>query len=222
MGLVGDNGAGKSTLIKILSGNFPPDSGHIYFEGNEVTFNNPLDARKLGIETVYQDLSICDNLDASANLFIGREIYKRFLGLSILNISEMRKKTREILDNVGINIQSVDEKVRYMSGGQRQAISLGRFLAWGKRLILLDEPTAALGVRETRKVMELIKRTKDERKRASIILISHNLQQVFELVDRIIVLRHGQIIGIKNKEETNTDEIVSMITGAIFVTQNNK
>jgi len=219
VGLVGDNGAGKSTLIKIISGNFPPDSGRIYFNGKEVSFNDPLDARKLGIETVYQDLSICDNLDASANLFIGREIYKKIAGMNILNISEMRKRTQKILKEVGINIPSVDEKVRYMSGGQRQAISLGRFLAWGKKLILLDEPTAALGVRETRIVMDLIKKTKKERKEASIILISHNLQQVFELVDRIIVLRHGKIIGVKNKNETNTDEIVSMITGAIFVNQ---
>jgi len=220
VGLVGDNGAGKSTLIKILSGNFPPDSGNVYFNGKSVKFNDPLDARRVGIETVYQDLSICDNLDASSNLFIGREIYKKVLGLGVLNIAEMKRRTQKILSDVGIIIPSIDEKVRYLSGGQRQAISLGRFLAWGKRLILLDEPTAALGVRETRKVLDLIKRTKAERKEASIILISHNLQQVFEIVDRIIVLRHGQVIGIRDKIETNTDEIVSLITGAIFVNQN--
>jgi len=219
VGLVGDNGAGKSTLIKILSGNFPSDSGNIYFNGKSIKFSDPLDARKVGIETVYQDLSICDNLDASSNLFIGREIYKKVLGLGVLNIAEMKKRTQKILSDVGIKIPSVDEKVQYLSGGQRQAISLGRFLAWGKRLILLDEPTAALGVRETRKVLDLIKRTKEERKEASIILISHNLQQVFEIVDRIIVLRHGEVIGIRKKVKTNTDEIVSLITGAIFVNQ---
>jgi len=135
IGLVGDNGAGKSTLIKILSGNFPPDSGNIYFNGEKIKFNNPSDARKVGIETVYQDLSICDNLDAPSNLFIGREIYKNVLGLDILNISEMRKQTQKILSEVAINVPSVDEKVFYYSGGQRQAVSLGRFLAWGKRLI---------------------------------------------------------------------------------------
>ncbi len=219
VGLVGDNGAGKSTLIKILSGNFPPDYGNIYFQGESIKFSNPLDARKVGIETVYQDLSICDNLDASSNLFIGREIFKKMLGLGVLNISEMKKRTKKILSEVGIKIPSVDEKVQYMSGGQRQAISLARFIAWGEKLILLDEPTAALGVRETRKVLDLIKRTKEERKEASIILISHNLQQVFEIVDRILVLRHGQIIGIRTTAETNTDEIVSLITGAIFVNQ---
>jgi ABC-type sugar transport system ATPase subunit len=220
VGLVGDNGAGKSTLIKILSGNFPPDSGNIYFMGKKIRFSNPSDARKVGIETVYQDLSICNNLDAASNLFIGREIYKNVLGLGILNIAEMRRQTQEILSKVDIKIPSIDEKVLYLSGGQRQAVSLGRFIAWGKKLILLDEPTAALGVRETGKVLDLIKRTKEERKEASIILISHNMQQIFEIVDRIIVLRHGEIIGIRKTVETNTDEIVSLITGAIFV--NNK
>ena len=217
VGLVGDNGAGKSTLIKILSGNFPPDSGSIYFKGEKIKFSNPSDARKAGIETVYQDLSICDNLDSSANLFIGREIYKRILGLGILNIGAMKKQTKKILSDVAIKIPSVDEKVQYLSGGQRQAVSLGRFLAWGRKMILLDEPTAALGVRETGKVLDLIRRTKEVRKEASIILISHNLQQVFEIVDRIIVLRHGEIIGIRKTKETDSDEIVSLITGAVFV-----
>jgi len=222
VGLVGDNGAGKSTLIKIISGNFPPDSGKIYFQDGIIRFSNPSDARRAGIETVYQDLSICDNLDAPSNLFIGREIYKKVLGLEILNMAEMKKKTKEIISEVGIKIPSIDEKVQYLSGGQRQAISLGRFIAWGKKLILLDEPTAALGVRETRKVLDLIKRTKEERKEASIILISHNLQQVFEIVDRIVVLGHGKVIGIRRTKETNTDEIVSLITGAIFVNQGKK
>lgn len=222
IGLVGDNGAGKSTLVKILSGNFPPDSGKIFFKGKKVNFHSPSDARNNGIETVYQDLSICDNLDASSNLFIGREIYKRVLGFGILNISEMKKQTKSILSKVGINIPSVDEKVEYMSGGQRQAVSLGRFIGWGENLILLDEPTAALGVRETRKVLDLIKRTKQEREKTSIILISHNLQQVFEIVDRIVVLRSGEVMGIRKTKETDTDEIVSLITGAIFVEQNRK
>lgn len=221
VGIVGDNGAGKSTLIKIISGNFSADKGDIYFNGKKVYFKNPSDARKLGIETVYQDLSICNNLDSVSNLFIGRELYKNVLGLRILNKNKMKKKTLKVLDKVGINMPSINEKVEYLSGGQRQAVVLGRFIAWGKKLILLDEPIAALGVRETKKVLDLIKSIKKERKDAAIILISHNMQQVFEIVDRIIVLRHGKIIGIRETKKTNTDEIVSMITGAIFVNQNN-
>lgn len=221
IGIVGDNGAGKSTLIKIISGNFPPDRGDVYFKGSKIHFKSPSDARKLGIETVYQDLSICNNLDSVSNLFIGRELYKNVLGIEVLNKNKMRNKTLEVLDKVGIDMPSVSEKVEYLSGGQRQAVVLGRFIEWGKKIILLDEPTAALGVRETRKVLDLIVNIKKERKDASIILISHNLQQVFEIVDRIIVLRHGKVIGVKETKKTNTDEIVSMITGAIFVNQNN-
>lgn len=222
VGIVGDNGAGKSTLIKIISGNFSADKGDIYFNGKKVYIKNPSEARKLGIETVYQDLSICNNLDSVSNLFIGRELYKNVLGMGILNNNKMKKKTLKILDKVGINMPSINEKVEYLSGGQRQAVVLGRFIAWGKKMILLDEPTSALGVRETKKVLDLIKNIKKERKDASIILISHNLQQIFEIVDRIIVLRHGKIIGIRETKNTSTDEIVSMITGAIFVNQNSK
>jgi D-xylose transport system ATP-binding protein len=222
VGLVGDNGAGKSTMIKIISGNIAPDEGTLYYYGKEISFKNPSDARKLGIETVYQDLAICNNLDSVSNLFISREIYKNILGLGVLNINEMKSRAKKILDKVGINIPSVNEKVEYLSGGQRQAVVLGRFIAWGKKLILLDEPTAALGVRETRKVLDLIKQIKNERKEASIIFISHNLQQIFEIVDRIIVVRHGKLIGVRETKKTDTDEIVSMITGAIFVSKNKR
>ena len=218
--IVGDNGAGKSTLIKIISGNFSPDNGEIFFDGKKIILKNPSDARKLGIETVYQDLSICNNLDSVANLYIGREIYKNILGLRVLNIREMKVKALRTLGSVGINIPSVDEKVEYLSGGQRQAVILARFLEWGKRLILLDEPTAALGVRETKQVLELIRKTKAERKEASFVLISHNLQQVFEIADRIIVLRLGEVIGIRETLKTNSDEIVSLITGSIFINSN--
>ncbi len=217
VGIVGDNGAGKSTLIKIISGNFPPDMGGIFFEGKKTVFKSPMDARKLGIETVYQDLSICNNLDSVSNLFIGRELYKNILGFEILDKKNMEKKAIEVLGKVGIEIPSVREKIEYLSGGQRQAVALSRFVAWGKKLALLDEPTAALGVRETRQVLNLINSIRS--KNISIILISHNLQQVFEIADRIIVLRHGKVVGIKNRNETNPDEIVSMITGSIFINQ---
>lgn len=219
LGLVGDNGAGKSTLIKIISGNYYPDEGELFFENKKINLKTPSDARQLGIETIYQDLAICDNLSSVSNLFIGRELYRNIAGLRVLRKTEMNKKAQEVLNDVGINIPSVFENVEFLSGGQRQAVALGRFVAWGKKLILLDEPTAALGIRETRIVLELIKKTMEKRD-VSIILISHNLQQIFEVVDRIMVLRHGKIIGIKEKKNTNPDEIVSMITGAIYVDKN--
>jgi len=216
VGLVGDNGAGKSTLIKIISGNFPPDEGYIYIENKRVNFKSPMDARKIGIETVYQDLSLCENLDSAANLFIGRELCRKFLGMDFLQIGKMEEKTQEVIRKIDINIPSVKEMVQFLSGGQRQAISLGRFVAWGQKLVLLDEPTAALGVKETSKVLRLITNIRNEIP-FSMILISHNLQQIFEVVDRIIVLRHGKVIAIKEKIKTDPDEIVSYITGAIFI-----
>jgi len=217
VGLVGDNGAGKSTLIKILSGNFQPDKGKIYLSGRKIDIRNPIDAKKMGIETVYQDLSLCSNLDSTSNLFIGREITKNFTGLKILQKRKMEKKTAEVMKIIGITIPSLKERVEFLSGGQRQAVALGRFVAWGQNLALLDEPIAALGVRETRKVLELILQIKKEKKELSIIVVSHNLKHVFEVADRIIVLRQGSIVGIRDKSSTNPEEIVSLITGAIKI-----
>ena len=216
VGLVGDNGAGKSTLVKILSGNFLPDEGTIFLEGKKVIFKSPIESRKMGIETVYQDLSLCENLDSISNLFIGREVCNRF---NILQKRAMEKRTLETMASIDIQLPSVKERVEFLSGGQRQAVSLGRFVAWGQKMALLDEPTAALGVRETRKVLDLIAKIREEKK-ISIILISHNLQQVFEVVDRIIVLRLGKIIGVRERRSTTADEIVSLITGAVFVDNN--
>jgi D-xylose transport system ATP-binding protein len=216
VGLVGDNGAGKSTLIKILSGNFPPDSGDIVFEGRRVHFRSPVDARVAGIETVYQDLALCENLDSLSNLFVGRELCKSFLGFKFLQTKAMERETIRTLSRIGIQVPSVRERVQYLSGGQRQAVSLGRFVAWGRKLVLLDEPTAALGVRETRKALELVASIQKE-KRISVILISHNLPQVFELADRIIVLRLGEVVGVRERRKTSPDDIVSLITGAVFV-----
>jgi ABC-type sugar transport system ATPase subunit len=216
VGLVGDNGAGKSTLIKILSGNFPPDAGTIWLEGKQMEFKSPSDARRLGIETVYQDLALCEELDAVSNLFIGRELQHRVLGINVLQKKEMEKMAVEIFARIGTNFPSVREKVFCMSGGQRQAVALGRFIAWGEKLILLDEPTAALGVRETGHVLELVAKTRKE-KGVSMILISHNLQHVFQIADRIIVMRHGAVVGTRERKNTTPDEIVSMITGSILV-----
>jgi ABC-type sugar transport system, ATPase component len=218
VGLVGDNGAGKSTLVKILSGNFPPDKGVISLDGKKINFKSPSDARSMGIETVYQDLALCEQLDAVSNLFIGRELYRTICGFQVLQNKEMERVAVEVLGKIGTNFPSVREKVAYMSGGQRQAVALGRFIAWGKRLILLDEPTAALGIRETGHVLDLVAKTRKE-KGVSMILISHNLQHVFQIADRIIVMRLGEIVGIREKKNTTPDEIVSMITGAILVNQ---
>jgi len=213
LGLVGDNGAGKSTLIQILSGNFQPDLGELEFDGRPVRFESPADARQVGIETVYQDLSLCPNLDSTANLFIGREITRNVLGLKFLRRRAMEAEAAELIRDLDIDLPSVRTRVDYLSGGQRQAVSLARFVAWGKKLVLLDEPTAALGVRETAKVLNLVERLHAD-KGVPMILISHNLQHVFRIADRIVVLRHGQVAGTRVTSQTTPDEIVSLITGS--------
>jgi ABC-type sugar transport system ATPase subunit len=213
VGLVGDNGAGKSTLVKVLSGNFPPDSGTLTLMGEPVHFTSPVQARAMGVETVYQDLALCENLDAVANLFIGRELYRTIVGLRFLDKREMERQTRAILTRIGTQIPSVKEPVAYMSGGERQSIALGRFVAWGDKLVLLDEPTAALGVRETSRALDLVARTRRE-KGVSMILISHNIEHVFRIADRIVVMRHGEVAGTRVTSATTPDEIVGLIMGS--------
>ena len=215
IGIVGDNGAGKSTLIQILSGNFSPDSGSIFLRDKEVRFRDPSNARSEGIETVYQDLALCENLDGVANIFIGREITHNILGFNVLQESEMGKKAKACVEKIGTNFPSITENVDHLSGGQRQAIALARFVAWGDSLILLDEPTAALGVRETNHVLDLVAKTRKE-KGVSMIFISHNMQHVFQIADRIVVMRLGEIVGIREKDKTDPDEIVSLITGSVL------
>jgi D-xylose transport system ATP-binding protein len=213
VGLVGDNGAGKSTLVKILSGNFPPDRGEIIFDGAPVRFRSPADARDAGIETVYQDLSLCPNLDSAANFYVGRELYRTVLGVKLLRGREMEREADRTVREMGIRLPSIREKVEFLSGGQRQAVSLARFATWGRKLILLDEPTAALGVRETEVALDLIGRIHRD-KHVSVVLISHNLQHVFRLADRIVVLRHGEVVGTRETKSTTPDEVVGLITGA--------
>jgi ribose transport system ATP-binding protein len=213
VGLVGDNGAGKSTLIQILSGNFQPDDGELEFGGQPVRFESPADARNAGIETVYQDLSLCPNLDSTANLFIGREITRSVLGVKFLRRGAMQAEAAELIRSLDIDLPSVRTRVDFLSGGQRQAVSLARFVAWGRKLVLLDEPTAALGVRETAKALKLVEKLHRDTG-VSMILISHNLQQVFRIADRIVVLRHGEVAGSRVTAETTPDEIVSLITGS--------
>lgn len=212
VGLVGGNGAGKSTLMKIIAGNFPPSKGKIKFEGEEIHLNSPHDAQQLGIEIVYQDLALCENLDIAANFFLGREITKG--KMKILQENEMRKKAFEALETIGIstlNLDNITKKVQFLSGGQRQAIAVGKASSWGAKLILLDEPTSALGIRESQNVLKLIRRIREERG-ASVIVVSHNLQHVLPVADRIVVLQHGKKIYDFNPEDVEDEKIIDMIS----------
>ena len=213
--IVGDNGAGKSTLIKTISGIHKKDSGEIYINGENVNITNARSARKNGIETVYQDQKLVAKFDTAENLFLGREkITENVIGkfLRVLDFKYMKKEAEKLLKRVGIKLKEVDAPVRYLSGGQRQGIIVGRAVYWGGRIVIFDEPTNNLGVKQEKKVIGLIKRIRDKYN-VSIIVITHNIAHVFELVDRIIVLRNGKIVGDRIKRNTNPNEIVSMITG---------
>jgi ABC-type sugar transport system ATPase subunit len=207
--LVGDNGAGKSTVVKCLAGVYPPTSGQILLEGREVRFSSPLDARKHGIEVVLQDLALADAQPVYMNVFLGRELVKG--PLRRLDRDAMAAETKTLLDELDVRMDTSTLPVRKLSGGQRQGVALARAMLWARRLVLLDEPTAALGVAETRRVEELISRMRDRGR--AILLVSHSLDQVFRLADRICVLRHGKPVGVRRLAETSGDEIVSMITG---------
>jgi ABC-type sugar transport system ATPase subunit len=215
LGIVGDNGAGKSTLIKIISGVHEKDAGEIFIYGKKVEINNPNDAKKLDIETVYQDLALANELDIPANIFLGRE--ETFFGkfgkaIGLLNQKKMRAESLSLLRGLNVNIPKLLSKVMYLSGGQRQAVALSKVVFWSKKIVIMDEPTAALGVKEANNVLQLIRNFKD--KNISVIIISHNLQHVFSVVDRIMVLRRGEKAGIVNAHKTSANEVVSMITGA--------
>lgn len=210
--IVGDNGAGKSTLVRMISGAERPDDGAIHFDGAERTFRSPMDAREAGIETVYQDLCLADDLDVVDNLFLGREMFRlRLGGLSVLNRRAMRKRAHELLDEVGVGIPNLSEPIRGMSGGQRQSVAIARAAGWGSKLIILDEPTAALGVRETAGVEEIVRGLK--RSSTSVLLVSHNLRQVFDLMDTVFVFRRGRLVGRREVKSTTPQEVVAMITG---------
>lgn len=213
--IVGDNGAGKSTLIKTITSVYKKDEGEIYISGEKVHISNPKDARTYGIETVYQDGGVIPILDATANLFLGRVKPKdNLLGkvFQFVDYKYMRKETVQLLDRLGVTLKDINAGVNNLSGGQRQSIAVGRAIYWGGKILIFDEPTNNLGVQQERKIIDLIKRIRVEFG-VSIIVISHNIAHVFELVDRIIILRNGQIIGERIKEKTNMNEIVSMITG---------
>jgi len=209
--LLGDNGAGKSTMVKIISGTIQPDSGRLLFEGRPVVIDSPATAKGLGIETVYQDLSICPNMDVVANFFMGRELYRNVLGLKVLRERAMREETERTLREIGTQIPSVFTAMQHLSGGQRQAVELCRFVHWGGKLVLLDEPFAALGVRQTHRGLEMIEQVKS--RGVAVIVITHNMLHAFQVADRIVVLRQGKVAGMRAVGETTTDEVVTLITG---------
>lgn len=217
LAVVGDNGAGKSTLIKVLCGALAPDAGQIYLDGARVTFHNPLDARHHGIETVFQDLAVAPALDITTNIFLGRE--QRMPGvvgnvLRRIDKKRMRLAAAEALSTLGITTaHSVTQSVETLSGGQRQAVAVARAVAWGKRVVILDEPTAALGVRESAQVLELIRRVRD--RGMPVVLISHNMPQIFEVADRIHVHRLGRRVAQLRPADTTMAAVVSIMTGAL-------
>jgi ABC-type sugar transport system ATPase subunit len=218
LAVVGDNGAGKSTLMKVVSGAITPDTGSILFEGKKVSIKSPQDSLGLGIQMCYQDLALINCLDIQSNLFMGRELSRKLLGyIHFLDKKRMRQLSKEHLKSLGIRIPYLREKVGNLSGGQRQVIAISRAVYWGKKLIILDEPTAALGVQESGKVLDLIRTLKHQD--MSIIIISHNLQHVFSIADRVMVLRRGENAGDRIIKETDGDEVVKMITGAEFSDQ---
>jgi D-xylose transport system ATP-binding protein len=210
MALVGDNGAGKSTLVKCIAGTHLPDSGQILFEGKEVHINTPKDAARLGIEVVYQDLALCDNLDVVQNMFLGREV-NRF---QILNEAPMEQQTAETLKSLAVTtIKSIRQPVATLSGGQRQSVAVARAVMWNSKLVVLDEPTAALGVAQTEQVLALVRRLGEQG--LGVILISHNLHDVFETADRITVLRLGRSVGVFDRRTTTQQAVVEAITSGV-------
>ena len=210
--VVGDNGAGKSTFVRQITGVEQRTSGQIFFDGTEISHAGPLEAREAGIETVFQTLALADDLDVPSNLFLGRELFKWRLGpFSWLDRKTMRDRTMEALKTTAVKIPNVDNPIRNMSGGQRQCVAIARTAAFASKLVIMDEPTAALGVQETAQVENIIRGLKE--RGVPLILVSHNLRQVFDLVDRIVVFRRGRIVASLKRSETDGNDIVSYITG---------
>ena len=213
VGLLGDNGAGKSTLIKILTGLYPPDEGEIYFEGHKVRFTSPHDARALGIETVYQDLALVPLMSIARNFFLGREPVKRIGPFRFLDQKTMNEVAHRMLAEIGIRIRSPHEEVATLSGGERQSIAIGRAIHFGVKLLILDEPTSALSVKETRKVLNYILEARD--RGLSVIFITHNVYHVHPVADRFTILSHGRNLGDFRKGEVTPEEISELIVGAL-------
>lgn len=218
VGLLGDNGAGKSTLIKMVSGVYHPDEGQVLFQGREVKMASPADALDLGIETLYQDLALAENLDVFSNIFMGREKTKRFLGMiPVLDHQYMHDESKKVLDRLEIEIPSLRNLIKTLSGGQRQAVAIGRSIYWNAKLLIMDEPTAALGVQEQRKVLDLVRLLRGQG--IPIIIISHQMYDIFSVTDRLVVMRRGKKVGERITKQTNTEEVIGLITGAEEVTK---
>ncbi|MDX6607332.1 MAG: D-xylose transport system ATP-binding protein [Solirubrobacterales bacterium] len=212
--LVGDNGAGKSTLIKAIDGVQPPDAGQAYFDGKPVRISDPRTAERMGIATVFQDLALCDNLDVVANLFLGKEVVgHNNVPVHLMDEVEMEQRSKQLLEDLSVTtLGSVRTTVGSLSGGQRQSVAIARTMVGEPKVILFDEPTAALGVSQTAQVLALVKRLADEG--LGVVMISHNLDDVFQVADRIIVLRLGERVATFDREKTTPDQVVSSITGA--------
>ena len=213
--IIGDNGAGKSTLIKSLSGALQPDDGEIRLDGERVRFRSPGDARRAGIETVYQDLAVAPSLDIASNIFLGREARWRGplgLGLRLLDKRRMRREAAQHFAELQIGVQSIAQPVEDLSGGQRQGVAVARAAKWARRLAIMDEPTAALGVRETRQVLDLIQRVRE--RGLPVIIISHDMPHVFELADRILIMRLGKRVAVVTPQTHTMPEAVALMTGA--------
>jgi len=214
VGLMGDNGAGKSTLVKIIAGNFPPSSGTMAMEGSPVSFHKPSEARAQGVEIVYQDLALCDNLTAAENVYLGRELTRRFGPLRVLDYRSMFRRAGELFAELKSETRPRD-LVRRMSGGQRQAVAIARTRLSDAKIVLMDEPTAAISVRQVAEVLNLIRRLRDHG--IAVVLISHRMPDVFGVADRIVVMRRGTKVADKPIAQSSPEEVTGLITGAIEV-----
>ena len=213
LALLGDNGAGKSTLIKIISGVHKPDSGEIFIGGERARIETPMDALAAGIETIYQDLALAENLDVGANIFLGRERMKRRFGLlKVLDDAAMADEAKKVLDRLDIHIPSLKSTIRTLSGGQRQAVAISRSIYWDAKVLIMDEPTAALGVSEQKKVLNLVRTLKSQG--IGVIIISHQMYDIFEVADRLAVMRRGVLVGERIVRETTPDEVVGLMVGS--------
>jgi len=214
IGLVGDNGAGKSTLIKMISGVYQPDGGELFLGDKKTTFSGPREARDMGIETIYQDLALAENLDVGSNIFLGRELKTSHIGglIHTLDRRKMRQESANVLNQLEIQVPSLVQQIRNLSGGQRQAVAIARSIYWNARIMIMDEPTAALGVIEQRKVLMLVRTLAGQG--VPVVIISHNMQDVFAVADRIVIMRRGKKVAERIAKETTPDEIVSLMVGA--------
>jgi len=214
VGILGDNGAGKSTLIKVISGVHHAEAGQIFFEDRRVKINNTMEALKIGIETIYQDLALAENMNVYSNIFLGREKLRKFLGLvDVLDHEYMHSESKKVLNRLEIEIPSLKNKIRNLSGGQRQAVAISRSIYWNAKLLIMDEPTAALGVAEQKKVLNLVKTLSSHG--VSIIIISHQLHDVFSVATRLIIMRRAKKVAERVTKKTNADEVVGLIVGSL-------